>query len=297
MKCRLIDLPQSIDENGRRMIVKKFIKWTGIVLGGLFVLISVAGLVLYPIGKNRLNQIYPNIAVETINIPTDPDAIARGEHIATIWACTRCHGEDLGRRVITNDPVVGMIPLIGTIPSSNLTSGQGGIAASYTDTDWVRAIRHGVMPDGQVEALMFDYSTMSDQDLGDLIAYLKQVPAVDTSYPEMAYGPIVPILSNIGLFTPAAEKIKHGAPRPVDPAPGATVEYGGYLSAICTACHGNSIGYAVTRWEQEEFIHTFSTGVLPNGKQFGLTMSSNTFREMTDTESNALWLYYTSDKP
>jgi mono/diheme cytochrome c family protein len=297
MKYQLIDLPQSIDENGRRMIVKKFIKWTGIVLGGLLVLISVVGLVLYPIGKNRLNQTYPDIAVETITVPTDADAFARGKHIATIWACTRCHGEDLSGRVITNDPVVGMVPLIGTIPSSNLTSGEGGIAASYTDTDWVRAIRHGVMPDGQVEALMFDYSTMSDQDLGDLIAYLKQVPAVDTSYPEMAYGPIVPVLSNIGLFTPAAEKINHGAPRPADPTPSTTVEYGAYLSAVCTACHGNLIGSVVQTWTQDEFIHTFQTGVLPDGQQFGPTMSSPTFSEMNDTELNALWLYFTGDKP
>jgi hypothetical protein len=171
--------------------------------------------------------------------------------------------------VIKNDPLASIVPLQGTIPAPNLTSGNGGIATSYTDTDWVRAIRHGVMPDGHVEVLMYDYSSMSDQDLGDLIAYLKQVPAVDTSYPEMEYGPFLPILANIGLFTPAAEKINHSAPRPADPTPGATVEYGAYLSAVCTACHGISIGYAVNQWEQEEFIHTFQTGILPDGKQFG----------------------------
>jgi mono/diheme cytochrome c family protein len=267
------------------------------VLGGLFLLVAIAGLVLYPIGMKKLNQTYPNIPVETINIPTDAEAIARGEHIATIWACTRCHGENLGGKMITNDPVLGMVPLLGTIPASNLTSGKGGIATSYTDADWVRAIRHGVMPDGHVEALMYDYSSMSDQDLGNLIAYLKQIPPVDTNYPEKRYGPIVPVISNIGLFTPAAERIDHGASRPVDPTPAATAEYGEYLSSVCVVCHGNSIGYAVNKWEQDEFVHTFQTGVLPDGKQFGPTMSSSTFSAMTDTELNALWLYFTSDKP
>jgi hypothetical protein len=133
--------------------------------------------------------------------------------------------------------------------------------------------------------------------LGDLIAYLKQIPPVDTNYPEMHYGPIVPIVSEVGLFRPAAERIDYSAPRPADPVPGATVEYGEYLSAVCTACHGNSIGYMVNQWKQEEFIHTFQTGVLPDGKQFGPTMSSDTFREMTDTELNALWLYFTNPKP
>lgn len=277
--------------------MKRFIKWTGIVLGGLFVLPPLTGLVLYPIGANKLNQTYPNIVVETVNIPTDSDAVARGRHIATIWACTRCHGEDLSGAMITNDPLSGIVPIMGTISAPNLTSGKGGIATSYTDTDWVRAIRHGVMPEGRGEVLMFDYSTMSDQDLGDLIAYLKQIPPVDTNYPEMRYGPLVPIVSEVGLFTPAVEQIDHGAPRPADPTSGATVEYGGYLSAICTGCHGNGIGNVVKKWKQEEFIRTFNTGVLSNGRKFGPTMSSETFRELTDMELDALWLYFTSDRP
>ena len=277
--------------------MKKLFQWTGIVLGGLFVLVAIAGLVLYPMGMKKLNQTYPNLAVETVNIPTDTDAIARGKHIATIWACTRCHGEDLSGTLITNDPLSGTIPLLATIPAPNLTSGKGGVASSYIDTDWVRAIRHGVMPEGTGEALMFDYSTMSDQDLGDLIAYLKQVPPVDTNYPETRYGSLLPVLSNISLLTPAAEKIDHSASRPADPTAGATVEYGEYLSTICTSCHGNGIGNVVKSWKQDEFIHTFQTGVLPDGRQFGPTMSSNTFRGMTDTELNALWLYFTSDKP
>lgn len=199
--------------------------------------------------------------------------------------------------VIKNDPLSGMVPLLGTIPAPNLTSGKGGVASSYTDTDWVRAIRHGVMPEGTGEVLMFDYSTMSDQDLSDLIAYLKQIPPVDTNYPEMSDGPILPIVAAAGLLPLAAEKIDHSAPHPADPTPGATVEYGGYLSAVCTACHGNGIGSIVKTWKQEEFIHTFNTGVLPDGKRFGPTMSSETFHELTDTELAALWLYFTSDKP
>ena len=277
--------------------MKKFIQRTAIVLGGLFVLTAIAGLILYQVGLKKLNRTYSDIAVETVNIPTDGDAVARGKHVATIWACIRCHGEDLSGGKITNDPLSGMVPLSGTISAPNLTAGKGGIATFYTDTDWVRAIRHGVMRDGGVEVLMFDYSTMSYQDLGDLIAYLKQIPPVDTNYPEMQYGPILPVLSNIGLLTPAAEKIDHSVSRPVDPTPGATVEYGRYLAAVCTACHGNLIGSVVKYWKQDEFIHTFQTGVLPDGKPFGPTMSSNIFREMTDTESNALWLYFTSDQP
>jgi len=138
---------------------------------------------------------------------------------------------------------------------------------------------------------------MSDRDLGALNAYLKQIPPVDSDYPAMHFGPIVPIAPAVGLFTPAAELIDHDAPRPADPAPGATKEYGRYLSVICAGCHGNSVAGKLEKWNQEDFIRTIHTGVLPDGKQLGPTMSSKTFSEMNDMELSALWLYFRDAKP
>src|SRR5512141_788968 len=276
--------------------MKKFFKWIGIVLGGLVGLTLLAGLILYPIGMKKITRTYPNISVESVNIPTDADAIARGKHVSVIWACAKCHGEDLSGKLLTNDPVEGSIPTFGAIPAPNLTSGKGGIGQSYTDTDWVRAIRHGIKANDQAEIYMY-VSTLSDQDLGDLIAYLKQIPPVDSELPAISYGPLIPIAPGLGIFTPAAELIDHNAPHPVDPVPGATAEYGKYLSAICTQCHGNGISNAVKNWEQEDFIRTFNTGVLLDGRQLGATMSSETFNEMNDTELAALWFYFMSVKP
>jgi mono/diheme cytochrome c family protein len=171
--------------------MKSIMKWSGVVLGGLIGLALLAGLALYPGGMEKLTRSYPNIPVETVNISTNSDGIARGRHIAIIWACTKCHGEDLSGTLLADDPI------LGTIPASNLTSGNGGIANTYADTDWIRAIRHGVKPDSRVEIFMYNYSTMSDQDLGDLIAYLKQIPPVDSRYPDMQLRPIVPIVPAI----------------------------------------------------------------------------------------------------
>lgn len=276
--------------------MKKFLKWTGIVFGALIVLSMLAGVALYPIGMSKLTQTYPNIVVETVSIPTDTDAIARGKHVSVIWACTKCHGEDLSGRLLTNDPIEGTIPTLGAIPAPNLTSGNGGIGQLYNDTDWVRAIRHGIKPNNQAVIYMY-VSTISDQDLGDLMAYLKQIPPVDTDSPAIRYGPFLPIAPALGIYTPAAELIDHNAPHPEDPAPGATVEYGKYLSAICAQCHGGGISNAIKNWNQEEFISTFNTGVLPDGRQLGPTMSSQTFHEMKDTELAALWLYFTIGEP
>ncbi|HLO29391.1 MAG TPA: hypothetical protein VK249_09665 [Anaerolineales bacterium] len=272
--------------------MKKFMTCSGIVLGGLIVLILLAGLALYPIGVKKLTRSYPGIPVETLNIPTDPAAIARGRHVAILWACTKCHGDDLSGKLISNDS------FSGTIPATNLTSGNGGIANSYTDVDWIRAIRHGVKPNSRAEILMNNYSTISDQDLGDLLAYLKQLPPVDSDQPEMSFGVMVPITTALGLWIPAAETIDHAAPRPAEPVPGATIEYGRYLSVLCTECHrAKNIGVALKDWSQEDFIRAFHTGVLPDGKQLNRAMPLKTFGEMNDAESTALWLYFHSLRP
>jgi mono/diheme cytochrome c family protein len=229
--------------------------------------------------------------VEAVNIPTGSDAVTRGRHISIVWKCTECHGEDLSGILFTNDP------FLGTISSSNLTTGKGGIANIYTDIDWIRAIRHGVKPDSRVEVFMYDYSTMSDRDLGDLIAYLEQIPPVDSDFSAMRIGPISAIAPAVGLFVPAAEQIDHSAPRPADPVPDITIEYGKYLSAICSECHGPSLAGKLGKWRQEDFIRAVRTGVLPDGKQISPAMPLKTFGEMNDMELAALWLYLQSLPP
>ena len=267
-------------------------KWTLIVLGGFIGLVLLASLALYPIGMKKLTRSYPGIPVENVNIPTAPDAVARGRHISIVWSCAKCHGENLSGTVLADDP------FLGTISAANLTSGKGGIAKSYTDVDWIRAIRHGIRPDSQVEIFMYEYfSTMSDQDLGALIAYLKQIPPVDSVNPEMHFGPLLAVAPAVGLFSPMAELIDHQAPRVADPQPGPTKEYGKYLSPICIECHGTYVAGKLEKWTQAEFIRALQTGVKPDGKQLGQTMSSKNFSEMNAEELAALWRYFVGAQP
>jgi hypothetical protein len=275
----------------KELKMKKILKWTGIVLGGLIGLTLLTGLALYPSGKEKLTRSYPNILVESVNIPTDLNSIANGKHISIIWGCTKCHGEDLSGKLLANDPI------LGTIPASNLTAGKGGIGNSYTDTDWVRAIRHGIKPNSQVELFMNDYSILSDQDLGDLVAYLKQIPPVNSELQALHLGLVTPLAPAIGLLTPPAELIDHSKQRPADPVPGATVEYGKYLFTICSECHANNLADKLEEWNQEDFMQAVRTGVLPNGRQLPAVMTPKTFGELNDTELNALWLYLQSLVP
>jgi hypothetical protein len=79
-------------------MIRKILKWIGIVLGSLIGLLVLAFGVLYVIGSVKWNGVRGkdyDVLVETITIPTDQASIARGEHIATIRMCKDCHTENL----------------------------------------------------------------------------------------------------------------------------------------------------------------------------------------------------------
>src|SRR5574341_2474493 len=109
-------------------MIRKILKWIGVVLGSLIGLLVVAFMVLVIIGGARANKKY-HIPVETISVPNDAEAIQRGEHISRIHFCQECHAENFsGMRYFA-------VPGLLSIPTPNLTSGAGGVGATNTDED------------------------------------------------------------------------------------------------------------------------------------------------------------------
>lgn len=106
-------------------------------------------------------------------------AIARGAHLEGVTFCTACHGEDLQGDLLFEAPG------IATLYAPNLTAGRGGRGAVYDDVDWVRAIRHGVSPEGRGLMIMHSdaYNHLGAGDLAAVIAYIKSVPPVDNPLP------------------------------------------------------------------------------------------------------------------
>ena len=297
-------------------MIRKIFKWIGIVLGSLVGLLVLAFVVLYIIGTVKWNSIRGKeyeVPVEPITIPTDQASIARGEYIATIRMCKDCHTENWRSQ---SDSVPGLI----TLSMPNLTPGAGGVGATNTDEDWVRAIRHGVGQDGRGLILMPSriWYYLSDEDLADLIAYLKSLPPVDNEPPKTELGPLGRVMMTLGQLPPEATVpdvtvIDHDAPRPVAPQPGVTVEYGMYLARTCTLCHGSELngqtifdgsvalnltpGGEMKGWSEEDFIATMRTGVTPNGHQLKDVMPWKYFGQMTDEELKAMWMYLQSLPP
>jgi cytochrome c oxidase subunit 2 len=90
-------------------------------------------------------------------------------------ACVGCHGEDgRGGRLGT---MFGALD-IPDIRYSELTAAhteEGTSTPAWTDADIVRAIRDGIEPNGQSLKAPMPRWAMSDADLADVIAYLKEL--------------------------------------------------------------------------------------------------------------------------
>jgi mono/diheme cytochrome c family protein len=292
----------------------KLLKWLGIVLAGLVIVVLATAGVLYGLGWSKLNKVYP-VSASALTLPTDPAAIERGRHLVeTVSLCGSCHGPDLSGGILFE------VAALGSFPAPNLTRGEGGVGRALTDSDWVRALRHGVDSEGRTLAFMpsnhFYY--YSDSDLAAVIAYVKSAPPVDNVMPPLTLTPLGYLLTGMGGFDSElrAEQIDHTAPRPPAPPPGPSAEYGQYLVrvGICSECHGEGLvgrtaaqaergapaGPNLTRggeligWSEEDYLKALRTGVKPSGSQMSDEMPWKQIGQMSDEELHAIWLYLQS---
>lgn len=290
--------------------MKRTLKWLGIVVGGLIALVLVLAVVLFLVGRSRLNNA-PEVAAAPVTVVDDAEAVENGRYFATISSCTGCHGPQLEGTVFVDEAPIGYVP------APNLTSGAGGVGSTYTDADWERAIRHGVNADGEVMVIMSanHYAAYGDEDLGDLIAYLKSAPPVDNELGERQLQfPGNIIFGVLAYDSWAVNRTDHTAVGGPAPTFGETAEYGAYLTNIasCASCHAENLagnygqldspaGPNLTTWSaehsREEFATALQTGVLPDGRQLSLEMPWMAYAQMSDTEVGAIWAYLNTLEP
>ena len=289
-----------------------FFRWGGYLLASFVVLAILGVLGLYGASAYRLNQTY-DVDVQNVAIPSDSAAIERGRHVAVTRGCGDCHGPNLAGKTAIDDP------MIGALHAPNLT--PRGVGGSYSDADWIRAIRHGVAPDGTPLVFMpsWEYYYLSDADLGALIAYLKQLPPREGGRPDPNLGPMgqVMMLRGTGNFRISAARIDHDAPRPAAPKPGPTGDYGEYLSHSCVGCHGQNLAGGpisgappswpaadnltphpdgLGTWSRADFVRAMRTQTRPDGSTIDSVMPAD-MGKMTDEELTALWKYLQTVEP
>lgn len=291
--------------------MQKVLKVIGFLVIGLLVVVILAasGMVLF--SKFRLNRNY-TIQPDPVSIPSDLESIEHGAYIYQT-TCKGCHGSDLAGTRFFEDP------MLGHIPASNLTSGQGGIGSTYQDIDFVRAIRHGIGSDGNPLLIMPSkaYWYFSDADLGALIAFLKTASPADSQLGTMKLSPLGHILLILGAFGDiiSAEEINHTASRQPTPQRTVSVDYGEYLVTTreCRECHGENLsggkspepgapfapsltsGGVIAAYTETSFISTMRTGVTPYNRPLDAKfMPYETLANMTDEDLTAIFQYLNS---
>ncbi len=296
--------------------MKTSLKWIGMIIASILGLLLLGVLGLYGAGQMRLNRTY-DVPFRTIPTPGDSESLAEGKRIFQYRGCEACHGENLEGLVYMDNPA------LGKVITPNLTTGPGGIGSERTDEDLVRAIQHGIRPDGT--PLLFMPSTefyyMSDADMGKALAYIRSMPPVDNEPPlsELSFTGFVAMNIVEGITFLPAELIPHDDPRPVVPNPGLTAEYGQYLALSCLVCHGVGLsggeipafpaewpaasnltsgsGSRLPSWGEEGFID-----FIRDGNKHGRVISDaympwTSYRHMTDDELRAVYMYLMSVPP
>ena len=285
-------------------MLKKILKWIGIVVGCLIILVLLFSATVYFKTEGRANKLYA-VKVQQLSIPTDSVNYKLGAHLAAIKGCNDCHAEGGKALFDEKNP-------IALLYSANLTNGEGGI--NYTDEDWLRALRHGIGKDGKTLWFMPVQHTsgnLSNHELVALISYLKQQPSVDAIHPKKVMNPLGRMLTFLGkfpLFT--AEFIDQNAVFPDEVKPEISKAYGQYMTTVCSGCHGNNFkggpghnigepdipdisgNSKIKDWTSNQFITALHTGKTPDGRTLSKFMPWNTLGEAhTDDELRAMYLY------
>jgi mono/diheme cytochrome c family protein len=242
-------------------------------------------------------------------------ALERGRYLYSTRGCVDCHGANGAGRVFIDD-ANGLY-----VKGPNLTSGAGGVTAAYTERDWVRAVRHGIKPDGRPLMIMpsEDYNRLTDTDFAALVAYTRALPAQAGEGAVLRLPLIVKALYGAGVIKDAAEKIDHALP-PAQPVPeGPNALHGAYLANMCIGCHGATLsggkipggppdwpaaanltpgaGSVMPQYDTPEKFRAMMRG----GKRADGTavkvMPFESLREISDTDLAALYAYLKTVPP
>jgi mono/diheme cytochrome c family protein len=244
-------------------------------------------------------------------------ALERGRHLVEArYGCVECHGKDFAGGTMVDDP------LIGRLLGPNLTTGTGSRTASFQPSDWDRIVRHGILHDGH-PALMpsVDFQRMSDQELSDIVTYIRAQPSRDNAVPRPSLGPLGKVLVATGKFTLSADQIPPDTPHEVvPPSPAPTAEFGRHLAGVCMGCHGQDLAggpivggdpswpparnltpdaNGLAGWTYPQFVTALRDSRRPNGDSLRVPMTfmAPYARRMTDVELQALWAYVESLPP
>lgn len=293
--------------------MNKLIKIVG---GSLVVLAAGVGVVAGAavlLSDQKLNRVV-DVKIASVDLGAFTPDMQRGEYLFVTRGCSECHGTRGEGKLVFEDPS-GF-----SVHSPNVTRGGGGAAATYSDTDWIALLRHGLKPNRKPAFVMpsEDYAQMADEDVASLVAYIRSMPASAERRAELRLPLMVKALYAFGVAKDAAEKIDHTKPAPAR-VPNDTHQQGEYISRNCSGCHGEGfaggkIPGAPPTWPAaanlttaadgamlrytsvEEFRQMMRSGKRADGSSISV-MPFESLRAMSDAELDALFGFLKTLQP
>lgn len=294
--------------------MNKWMKRTIIALLALATLGVATAVVGKSAGERKLARKIA-VPVAPVAVRTEPDRIEQGRYLFATRGCADCHGANGGGKTVMEDGAMLVV-------SPNITGGAHSVTTAYKSEDWVRTVRHGVKPNGNPVLIMpsEEYNRLTDDDMGALIGYIKQLPPAAGVQSVVKLPIPVKVLYAIGAIKDASEKIDHTLPPSQPVAPAVSVAHGAYVANTCMGCHGarlsgGKIPGGPPTWPATAnltpgkdsvmpryptalaFMDTMRSGRRPDGSAISPVMPFGSFKQMNDTDILALYAFLQTVPP
>lgn len=263
------------------------------------------------------------------SIERTPERVARGKYLVESLAhCFRCHSENdfehLNGQAPPEKKGAGQVilaeefsdPPPARMVCPNISPDRKTGAGTWTDEDFVRAMRDGIGHDGRKLHSMMPYWTLralTDEDMDSIIAYVRSIPAVHHPLPKRSLEQEPVILQTPPVRTPEApagssEQVRHGEylahigncagchnGRTPDRKPVPGLEYAGgrvlrgrwgVVTSANITPDASGIGY----YDEQKFIRVMRTGHV-GARKLNPIMPWADFGNLTDSDLKALFAY------
>lgn len=263
-------------------------------------------------------------------LAAEPD-VRRGSYLFSAAGCQGCH-TDIEHKGMIGAGGRELKTPFGSFYGPNITPDPDHGLGKWTLDDFRKALREGLRPDGSPYYPAFPYAAftkMSDQDIKDLYAYLRTIPAV--AQPDKPHELGFPWNIRTGVWVWRTLYFDQGPLQEVA-AQSASYNRGRYLVEAlghCGECHtprtslggldntraysGSTVGPeggkvpnitphpdGIGAWSESDIVTVLESGMLPNGDFIGGAMGevvTNSTSKLTAKDREAIAVYLKSLAP
>lgn len=267
--------------------------WTKKIAIIMFALAWCAAAYVYVQSMRMIDRQYVPVSRNLPSV-TDPQRLEEGERLARLFGCAdACHGDRMQGAVVYEHP------LNGRLVAPNLTRA----VRERTLPELEAVVRQGIRPDGTsvFGKPSSSYAVMTDEDLGAILAYIREYPLQPERQGEPDYGLLTRWSMVSGALPVEAEAMVHQPWR--NTFRNNEARLGEYLALLaCSDCHGPDLDGTPERapsldrigdYDENEFLDLLRRGNAPGEQPLAAKepMASGRFSLFTQDEMEAIYVY------